>query len=594
MLDVFQAKTANAARVGHAAQPTTVRSVGPRLMLAIALGSTALVSVPAHAEAQFWEQIFRSNRERRARAPRPPVQIYRQPTRPTYLAAPRVAPSARVAKRATPLPTATVEATTEPTPKRPLGGAVGAGIAALPTSQLPLSQVAPAPASEIQTASGVPVLAIVSIADQNISLYGADGLIERSPISSGTAENPTPTGIYGITQKNRWHESNVYSGAEMPFMQRLTWDGVALHEGKLPGYAASHGCIRLPGAFAERLFGMTRSGFRVVIAPEATTPVPITHRMLPNARYWPVPIAESLRPIRTANLAATGAAPLPSPPPTASLDPIAYATNEKASAKAELKPAEVALDRAEAALDVAAKRARATAAVLKSAEKRASTANQRLAELGLAGAAAERPNPVRRDFPNAIADAAEADTQLATTRLADVTARAEVTIARTAQETADQRLEWLKRRVTDMGRRQETASILISRKDKRLYVRQALRPTFDMPVTIRGEDEAIGNHVFVATAPTPGDTALRWLAVSMPYEDRPFRAAKSVPPHERAVARAIRAETAEGALDRIEMSGEVLERLSDYIWAGSSIIITDNGPGHDGVPGHDFAVATKH
>ena len=87
-----------------------------------------------------------------------------------------------------------------------------------------------------------------------------------------TSSNPTPTGIFSILEKNRYHYSNLYGGAPMPFMQRVTNSGVAMHAGDLPGYPASHGCIRLPYSFARSLFGITDVGARVIISNEDLTP----------------------------------------------------------------------------------------------------------------------------------------------------------------------------------------------------------------------------------------------------------------------------------------------------------------------------------
>ena len=99
--------------------------------------------------------------------------------------------------------------------------------------------------------------------------------ITRSRISSGTAKHPTPTGIFSIIQKSRHHRSNLYSDAPMPYMQRLTWSGVALHQGKLPGYPASHGCIRMPEAFARQMWAASKLGLRVVVTREAVTPADV-------------------------------------------------------------------------------------------------------------------------------------------------------------------------------------------------------------------------------------------------------------------------------------------------------------------------------
>ena len=91
-------------------------------------------------------------------------------------------------------------------------------------------------------------------------------------MSSGQKGRETPAGIFSIIQKNAEHYSNLYDDAYMPHMQRLTWSGIALHGGALPGYPASHGCVRLPFDFAARLFDATRMGTRVILAPADAAP----------------------------------------------------------------------------------------------------------------------------------------------------------------------------------------------------------------------------------------------------------------------------------------------------------------------------------
>jgi hypothetical protein len=132
---------------------------------------------------------------------------------------------------------------------------------------------------------GEPIMAIVSIKSQQVTFYDADGWFLRAPVSTGTTEYETPAGVFAIVQKKKDHRSNMYDDAWMPHMQRITWNGIALHGGPLPGYAASHGCVRLPFGFAERLFDKTRIGMRVIIAPNDTAPVPFSHPALlvPNA-----------------------------------------------------------------------------------------------------------------------------------------------------------------------------------------------------------------------------------------------------------------------------------------------------------------------
>jgi lipoprotein-anchoring transpeptidase ErfK/SrfK len=121
---------------------------------------------------------------------------------------------------------------------------------------------------------------VVSINAQRVSLYGADGLIRTSGVSTGMRGHPTPMGVFTVIGKERFHRSNIYSNAPMPFMQRITWSGVALHEGVLPGYPASHGCIRMGGDFAVFMWGTTKIGSRVIVTEGEPAPVSITSSKL--------------------------------------------------------------------------------------------------------------------------------------------------------------------------------------------------------------------------------------------------------------------------------------------------------------------------
>src|SRR5262249_34497577 len=129
-------------------------------------------------------------------------------------------------------------------------------------------------------AAGAPVMAIVSLRSQRVTIYDADGWMLRAPVSSGQRGRETPAGIFSVLQKEAEHYSNLYDDAYMPHMQRITWWGIALNGGPLPGYPASHGCIRMPYDFAERLFDQTRVGMRVIVAPRDVTPIEIAHPAL--------------------------------------------------------------------------------------------------------------------------------------------------------------------------------------------------------------------------------------------------------------------------------------------------------------------------
>src|SRR5438874_8737680 len=150
-----------------------------------------------------------------------------------------------------------------------------------------------------QRTAGEPILAIVSLQSQRITVYDANGWILRAPVSSGQRGRETPAGIFSVIQKEAEHYSNLYDDASMPHMHRITWSGIALHGGPLPGYAASHGCIRLPYSFAQRLYDKTRLGMRVILAPRDVAPVDIVHPAL----FAPKPGADA----RAAALAAEAA-----------------------------------------------------------------------------------------------------------------------------------------------------------------------------------------------------------------------------------------------------------------------------------------------
>ena len=133
--------------------------------------------------------------------------------------------------------------------------------------------------------AGEPIMAIVSIKTQQVTFYDADGWILRAPVSTGTQKRETPAGVFAVIEKDKDHHSSLYDDAWMPNMLRITWNGIALHGGPLPGYPASHGCVRMPYDFAEKLFDKAWIGMRVIISPDDVAPVEFSHPALfvPNA-----------------------------------------------------------------------------------------------------------------------------------------------------------------------------------------------------------------------------------------------------------------------------------------------------------------------
>jgi lipoprotein-anchoring transpeptidase ErfK/SrfK len=135
-----------------------------------------------------------------------------------------------------------------------------------------------------------PLIIAISIDKQKVRVYDSRGLFAESPVSTGMKGHSTPMGVFSIIQKHKFHHSNIYSGAPMPYMQRITWSGIAMHAGVLPGYPASHGCIRMPMAFAMKMWNWTRMGARVVVTPGEITPANFAHPLLVAQRVMPQPV----------------------------------------------------------------------------------------------------------------------------------------------------------------------------------------------------------------------------------------------------------------------------------------------------------------
>lgn len=140
-----------------------------------------------------------------------------------------------------------------------------------------------------------PIVLVVSLDEQRAYVYRNGIAIGLTTISSGKTGHETPTGVFTILQKDKDHRSNLYNSAPMPYMQRLTWDGIALHGGSLPGHPASHGCVRLPQAFAQKLFSETKRGDTVVVADAKSAPMTLAYPAVlapVNARGQALPESE--------------------------------------------------------------------------------------------------------------------------------------------------------------------------------------------------------------------------------------------------------------------------------------------------------------
>jgi hypothetical protein len=237
------------------------------------------------------------------------------------------------------------------------------------TADAAAGQARPAPPTEATAPrnAGEPIMAIVSIKTQQVTFYDAEGWILRAPVSTGTTGRETPAGIFAVVEKDKDHHSTMYDDAEMPNMQRITWNGIALHGGPLPGYAASHGCVRMPFGFAEKLFDKTRIGMRVIISPDDAAPVEFSHTALfvPNAEAVTAAPARARPLAREAEEAAKTA--------DEAKKAAATAARETASLTASLRKLEWLKTRADAELAFADK----TLAAAKTDQARARAAEQK-------------------------------------------------------------------------------------------------------------------------------------------------------------------------------------------------------------------------
>ena len=334
----------------------------------------------------------------------------------------------------------------------------------------------PRPAAWDKIAAGrqaeKPVLAVVSLRQQKITVYDSAGPILEAPVSTGSRTYETPAGIFTILQKNRDHVSNLYEDAEMPFMQRVTWSGIALHAGALPGYRASHGCIRLPYRFAERLFNLTSVGTRVVIAPNKVDAMRVAHPLLDRMQRDGA-MATSASGVEQAREAATRA--------REEADAVA-ARAEKVAAAA--RRAEAA--KARALKQLSAAEARVAAQKSGRAKVRAEAQVQKL----------------------------RADASVATAIAEAATKRAQPQLAELAAAEGKAREARL---------RAWPVSILVSLKTQRIYVRQGFEPVLEMPAVIKNPDKPIGTRAFYATETARGDRG--WLSVALTKDSKSDSAA---------------------------------------------------------------------
>jgi L,D-transpeptidase catalytic domain len=374
-----------------------------------------------------------------------------------------------------------------------------------------------------------PLQIAVNITSQRVTLYSNGVRVAQGPVSTGVPGHPTPRGVFSIIEKDRYHHSNIYSGAPMPFMQRITWSGVAIHEGVLPGHPASHGCIRTSHDFAQKLWPITKLGVRFIVTRHEVEPVDFEHPKLfelkpkpadPNVAQNHVPGSEAgssaIKLAQAASSSKSDAAPLsPSSDERAelrkSVDVPAAQTMEVAPGNAEASPA-------------------ASEPV-----KPAPTIDP------------PKPIPPR-------------------------------------MKSADQPVK-----------RSGQIAVFVSRKEKRIFVRQGMVPMFDMPVVIDEPDAPLGTHVFTALGMTEDGTRMRWNLMTVPTDgsilEREGRRRFREPPKIIYASKA--PATAAEALNRIAFPQEALDRISEFLIPGSSLVVSDEGLGRETGRGTEFIVLLR-
>jgi lipoprotein-anchoring transpeptidase ErfK/SrfK len=490
-----------------------------------------------------------------------------------------------------------------------------------------------------------PLIISISIDQQKLRLYDANGLYAESPVSTGMRGHPTPMGVFSVIQKQKLHHSNIYSGAPMPFMQRITWSGIAIHAGVLPGYPASHGCIRMPMAFAIKMWSWTKMGARVVITPGEIMPAGFSHPLLAALKVAPQPVSadepKSDEPISAKTDKAADADVKTEPAiveaavelrstighgdgvkpamdePTASEPSREQTRTADASDTAPVANDSVTISDATPAGDSGTSMHDAKAGEVASSVDGSAEAKSPEPAVKIEASASEG---IKVDEPKVEAKAADV-------RVAEVKADAPKADAAKSSEKPDEasRTATMPAAIPPATKNQDRAAgvekaaaskpdpltaspkrsgqiaVFVSRKDSKLYVRQNFAPLFDVPVTIAPSDRPLGTHVFTAQVDKNDANVLHWSVVSLPvprvaqHNDEDERASRR-----RKIAGAVDVkplpapDSPAEALDRLSLPADASARIAEALSTGGSIIVSDQGiaAGETG-EGTDFIVSLR-
>jgi lipoprotein-anchoring transpeptidase ErfK/SrfK len=498
-----------------------------------------------------------------------------------------------------------------------------------------------------------PLIIAISIEKQTLKVYDANGYFAETPISTGMRGHSTPMGVFSVIQKHKYHHSNIYSGAPMPYMQRITWSGVAMHAGVLPGYPASHGCIRMPMNFAVKMWGWTRMGARVVITPGELTPESFSHPLLAAQKLSPVAAAEPQKNVDIAATAKSDKAAIADPATTpayseTSLElkstlghdlakPAASTHTADASSALSQPGSQVTIIDAPVASNPAMKTDNGAAGTLDKADDAPETITQ-AAETAPAENSASADQVAKSELP--AGDTVKADdvkseaaknepAEVATVEAETASVDAPKAIEKPEQQTSEQlkaasdaasATADVKKDQTRPSDQEKAAAprpepaptaapkrsgqiaVFVSKKDGKLYVRQNFAPLFDVPVTIAPGDRPLGTHVFTAQTDKDDANLLHWSVVSMPAvtryaarqddDERASRRRKTTGAIE--VKPAPHPDSAAEALDRLTIPADAMARINEALSTGGSIIVSDQGiNGGETGEGTDFIIPLR-
>ena len=508
-------------------------------------------------------------------------------------------------------------------------GALALLVAAGPADAKQKQKKAPDDQSIADIDNGEPMTLVVSVGAQKVDIYRGTNLVTTSAVSTGTAEHPTMIGAFSIIEKQRWHHSNIYSGAPMPWMNRITWSGTALHAGVVPGYPASHGCIRLTYAFAPKLFQMTSVGDNVIISRGRPKPTLVEH---PNL-FQPLPTPNPPVMTEEDHIAPVQAVSSPLPAMAAAASPVILASAESSTtveSNAQVAAATAGThsqaEHPAAGPDDAASDPNRIHAITPDVGDDARThavpdpaanAVGVVTEKNIASAVAAVPSPAAVPAKLAPPDqasvppaAAKVDAGIAAAAMQAAEPRSEAPLRiLLTRRTQRDRIIGVQQIFTSTGYlpQQEFDGTLgkatitaikafqkangmpgtgaftdelvkkvyeVAGKGEppagHLFVRQDRSRVFDTPVGLRDPDQPLGTHVYTALKFAPGDTKARWMTLD------------------------VQDNAGAGPLDRIEIPDDVRQDISERLTPGSTLIIADTSINSANLPkGGDFVVLSK-